>query len=179
MSSDEVEFLETPSRSTGTSPLHPSTPSLHPVTLPLPTVSSSSLPAANINDDYQLENSQTHSSYTPMISAETLPLPGTPPPPTASSSKRMLTLKGSPCDDAKKRPKLKKITSAIRNAFQVAKEAKDLSEESKFGLLNFFSRSTAQDKRMYFEREDERAANTQSVTDNNLKNENTDKKEHE
>src|SRR6266545_7682112 len=91
----------------------------------------------------------------------------------------MLTLKGSPCDDAKKRPKLKKITSAIRNAFQVAKEAKDLSEESKFGLLNIFSRGTAQDKRAYFEREDKRAANTQLVTDNNLKNENTDKKEHE
>ncbi len=114
-----------------------------------------------------------------MTSAETLPHPGTPPPPTASSSKRMLTPEGSPCDDAKKKPKLKKITSAIRNAFQVAKEAKDLGEESKFGLLNFFSRGTAQDKRAYFEREDERAENTQSVTENNVKNENTDKKEHE
>ena len=113
-----------------------------------------------------------------MTSAETLPRPGTPPPPTASSSKRMLTPEGSPCDDAK-RPKLKKITSAIRNAFQVAKEAKDLGEESKFGLLNFFSRGTAQDKRAYFEREDERAANIQSVTDNNVKNVNADKKEHE
>ena len=90
----------------------------------------------------------------------------------------MLTPEGSPCDDAKK-PKLKKITSSIRNAFQVAKEAEDLGKESKFGLLNFFSKGTAQDKRAYFEREDERVANTQSVTDNSVKNKNTDKKEHE
>jgi hypothetical protein len=142
----EVKFLETPSRSTGMSLLHPTTPPLPPVNPPPPIASSSSLPAANVNDDYQLENSQTHSSYTPMTSAQTLPCPRTPPPPTASSSKRMLTPEGSPCDDAKKKPKLKKITSAIRNAFQVAKEAKDICDKSKFGLLNFFSRGTARIK---------------------------------
>jgi len=61
----------------------------------------------------------------------------------------------------------------------VAKEAKDLGEDSKFGLLKFFSMGTAQDKKAYFEREDERAANTQSITDNNVKTQDLDKKEHE
>ena len=69
--------------------------------------------------------------------------------------------------DGDKKPRLKKIVSAIRNAFDMEKEAKDLGDESKFGLLKFFSKGKAADKKAYFAREDERAANMRSGDDYN------------
>ena len=91
------------------------------------------------------------------------------PPQAASSSKRTLTPDGSPDLDAKK-PKLKKVTSAIHNAFEVAREAEDLGEKSKFGLLKFFSKGTAGNKKAYFEREDARAEIAQSIDSSEAQN---------
>jgi len=47
----------------------------------------------------------------------------------------------------------------------MAQEAEDLGEESKFGLLKFFSKGKAADKKAYFVREDEQVANMHSVND--------------
>jgi hypothetical protein len=101
----------------------------------------------------------------PSLSHAITPLsrPGTPPTQIASSSKRMLTPEGSPQGHEKKKSKLKTITSAIRNAFELSKETKDLCQEPRFGLLKFFSKGTAEDKMAYFAREDERAENTWSL----------------
>ena len=93
----------------------------------------------------------------PSLSHPITPLsrPVTPPTQIASSSKRTLTPEGSPQGHEKKKSKLKTITSAIWNAFELSKETKDLGQEPKFGLLKFFSKGTAEDKKAYFAREDE------------------------
>ncbi len=103
----------------------------------------------------------------------------TPPTQIASSSKRMLTPEGSPQGHEKKKLKLKTITSAIRNAFELSKETKDLGQEPKFGLLKFFSKGTVEDKMAYFAREDERAENTWSFNDVEVQNLQMEKKLHE
>lgn len=74
-----------------------------------------------------------------------------------------MTPEGSPHVKGKKKPKLRKVVSAIHSAFVVAKEAKALGKYSKFGLLKFFLRGTADDKKAYFDREDEQAETMQSV----------------
>ena len=147
-SDDEIECLEaqrTPPDSTEASSTCPVTPTSIPATPP------SSLQASSLRRTLTPEGSLPTS------------LPVTPP--QASSSKRTLTPEGSPRVDGEKKPRLKKIVSAIRNAFDVAQEAEDLGEESKFGLLKFFSKGKAADKKAYFAREDERAANMHSVND--------------
>jgi len=150
-SDDEIECLEaqrTPPDSTEASSTCLVTPTSIPATPP-------SSPQA----------SSLRRTLTPEGSLPTS-LPATPPtPPQASSSKRTLTPEGSPCVDGEEKPRLKKIVSAIRNVFDVAQEAEDLGEESKFGLLKFFSKGKAADKKAYFAREDERAANMHSVND--------------
>jgi len=73
-----------------------------------------------------------------------------------------LTPDGSLDVDAKK-PMLKKVTSAICNAFEMASEAEDTGKKCKFGLLKFFSKGTADNKKAYFEREDARAEISQSI----------------
>ena len=117
----------------------------------------------------------------PSLSRAITPLsrPVTPPTQIASSSKRMLTPEGSPRGHEKKKSKLKTITSAIRNAFELSKETKDLGQEPKFGLLKFFSKGTAEDKKAYFAREDERAENTWSLNDVEAQNHHMQKKLHE
>jgi len=147
-SDDEIECLEaqrTPPDSTEASSTRPVTPTSIPATPP------SSPQASSLRRTLTPEGSLPSS------------LPATPP--QASSSKRTLTPEGSPRVDGEKKPRLKKIVSAIRNAFDVAQEAEDLGEESKFGLLKFFSKGKAADKKAYFAREDERAANMHSVND--------------
>jgi hypothetical protein len=96
----------------------------------------------------------------PSLSHPITPLscPVTPPTQIASSSKRMLTPEGSPQGHEKKL-KLKKITSTIRDVFKLSKERKDLGQEPKFGLIKFFSKGTAEDKKAYFARENEQADN--------------------
>ena len=76
-------------------------------------------------------------------------------------------------------PPLQTVSSSIRNAFSVSKEAEDLCEEPKFGLLKFFSKGTTEDKKAYFAREDERAENTRSINGYHAKHRDMDKKEHE
>jgi hypothetical protein len=61
----------------------------------------------------------------------------------------------------------------------VSKESKDLGQEPKFGLLKFFSKGTAEDKKAYFAREDERAENTRSLNNFEAQNLHVEKKLHE
>ncbi len=131
---------------------HPVTPTSHPATPP--------------------QASSSKKTLTPVTATSR---PATPP--QASSSKRTLTPESLPRADPKK-PKLKRIVSAIRNALDIEKDTGDLGEESKSSLLRFFSKGTANDKKAYFAREDERAANTRSVDDHDAKIQAMDKEDH-
>ncbi|KIJ90294.1 hypothetical protein K443DRAFT_15356 [Laccaria amethystina LaAM-08-1] len=91
----------------------------------------------------------------------------------------MLTPEGSSPDHEKKKPKLKTVSSAIQNAFEMSQEAEDLGQEPKFGLLKFFSKGTVEDKKAYFEREDERAKNARSLNNFEEQNVMMEKKLHE
>ena len=91
------------------------------------------------------------------------------PHPKQQPSKQTLTPDGSLDLDAKKL-KLKKVASTIHNALEVAREAEDLGEKSKFGLLKFFSKGTAGNKKAYFKREDARAEIAQSIDSSEAQN---------
>jgi hypothetical protein len=134
--------------------------------------------SASENED-EMTSNFTPSS--PSLSHAITPLsrPVTPPTQIASGSKRTLTPEGSPQGHEKKKSKLKTINPAIRNAFELSKETKDLGQEPKFGLLKFFSKGTAEDKRAYFAREDERAENTRSLNNVEVQNIQMEKKLHE
>jgi len=154
-SDDEIEFLEaqrTSPDSTEASSTYLVTPTSIPATPPSSPQGSSS--KRTLTSD---------SEGSPHIPTSLPPTPLSPS--RTSSSKQSLTPEGSPCVDEDKKPRMKKIVSAIRNAFDMAKEAEDLGEESNFGLLKFFSRGNTEDKKAYFAREDERAANMCSVDD--------------
>jgi hypothetical protein len=90
-----------------------------------------------------------------------------------------LTPEGLPQAAQKKRPKLKTVALAIQDAFTTAQDAEDLDEDPKFGLLKYFSKGMAEDKKAYFEREIERAANTMSLDDHSQKKREIKKKQHE
>jgi hypothetical protein len=141
-----------------------------------------------VEEGYETANEEMSSSaalsscpVTPPSSRSVTPLsrPVTPPLQIATSSKRMLTPEGSPPDHEKKKPKLKTVSSAIRNAFEMSQEAEDLGQEPKFGLLKFFSKGTVEDKKAYFEREDERAKNARSLNNFEEQNVMMEKKLHE
>jgi hypothetical protein len=126
------------------------------------------------------ERASDFTPSSPSLSCVITPLsrPVTPPTQIAHSSKRMLTPERSP-QGHKKKSKPIMITSAIRNAFELSKERKDLGQEPKFGLLKFFLKGTAADKNAYFARENERAENTQSLNNVEVQNLQMEKKQHE
>jgi hypothetical protein len=91
----------------------------------------------------------------------------------------MLTPEGSLQGHEKKKSKLKMITSTIQNALKLSKEKKDLGQEPKFGLLKFFSKGSAEDKKAYFARDNEQAENTWSLDNVEAQNLQMEKKQHE
>jgi hypothetical protein len=62
----------------------------------------------------------------------------------------------SPSPEPKK-VKKNKVTSAIKHALELSTEAKDTGQKAKYGLLNFFSKETPEDRKAYLTREDERS----------------------
>jgi hypothetical protein len=131
--------------------------------------------------EYEEERASNFTPSSLSLSHAITPLsrPVTPPTQIASSSKRMLTPEGSPQGHGKKKLKLKMITSTIQNAFELSKKRKDLGQEPKFGLLKFFLKGTAEDKKAYFARENERAENMRSLNNVEAQNLQMEKKQHE
>jgi hypothetical protein len=131
--------------------------------------------------EHEEERASNFTPSSPSLLHAITPLshPVTPPTQIASSSKQMLTPEGSPQGHEKKKLKLKNITSTIRDAFKLSKERKDLGQEPKSGLLKFFSKVTAKDKKTYFVRENERAENMQSLNNVEVQNLQMEKKQHE
>jgi hypothetical protein len=66
-----------------------------------------------------------------------------------------------------KKVKKKRITSAIKHALELSTKAKDTGQKAKYGLLNFFSKETQEDRKAYLIREDERSneARMQAIVD--------------
>ncbi|KAF8879418.1 hypothetical protein CPB84DRAFT_1852092 [Gymnopilus junonius] len=110
--------------------------------------------------------------------------PTTPPPHQAAGTKRFPADR-TPESSPKSKPLQKvfksamlKVKSSIQNAFKLSKEAEELGDNPKFGLLRFWKKGTAADKKAYFEREDERAEDDQSQKDVAEKTVTADKKIH-
>ncbi|PPR06353.1 hypothetical protein CVT26_004627 [Gymnopilus dilepis] len=122
----------------------------------------------------------------PPLGPSTLPSQLVTPPPRQVAGTKRSAVDQTPERSLKSKPVQKifksavqKVKSSIRNALELSKEAEDLGDNPKFGLLRYWSKGTAADKQAYFDREDERAENDRSEKDVAEKTVATDKKLHE
>ncbi|KAF8885849.1 hypothetical protein CPB84DRAFT_1750045, partial [Gymnopilus junonius] len=125
-------------------------------------------------------NTTNMSSNTTAMPSKTMPGNTTITPSNAANDRTPPSSPGSSRKEPSwKKSPMQKMKSAIQNALELSREAEELGDNSKFGLLRFWKKGTAADKKAHFDREDERAEEYRSNNDIQAKDTGMEKKLHE